>query len=381
MNLTFIQDYSTDIRLDDELMGVPDSGMYWNQGVHPLINIANLLAFLPYEDFRIDFYSGSKEYSKYDVDYLVSNLVSYNGVLYQSLTNANEDNTPNSSPTNWLPTNLDSIRLKIFLKSVERNMTGALQMNRKTLESQYIYHVGESAQVLPNDYAAWVIEPKGSDYVTIRINELALQATATGSVDVYVINQGRLVDILPLTVDGGQLVFEPVNYEISGYGKFIFAFDAQEVLSDTIYNDPLKYNSFVIYPANGTGASPESADYSYASSSNGLNFNISSYLDSSKYINNNLIDLGDMLRMQFEYDTLRMFLTNSNNISEGRERNITGDERTMRLLGAETLDTQTFTVAQKYKSKLKETKESINKTLDRFLKVPSKFKVKRRTLG
>jgi len=381
MNLTFIQDYSNDVSLDSELMGVPDSGMYWNQGVHPLINIANLLAFLPYDDFDIDFYVAGADYNKYDVDYLVSNLVSYNGVLYQSLTNSNQGNTPNSSPTNWLPTNLDSIRLKIFLQSVERNMIGALHINRKPLESQYIYHVGESVQSLPNDYAAWVIEPKGSDYVTIRINELALQATATGTVNVYVINQGKLIDTLPLNVDGGQLAFESVNYEISGYGKFIFAFDAQEVLSDTVYNDPLKYNSFVIYPANGTGTSPESADYSYASSSNGLNFNISSYLDSSKYIDNNLIDLGDMLRMQFEYDVLRMFLTNANNISDGRERNITGDERTMRLLSTETLDTQTFTVAQKYKSKLKETKESINKTLDRFMIVSSTFKVKRRTLG
>ena len=88
-----------------------------------------------------------------------------------------------------------------------------------------------------------------------------------------------------------------------------------------------------------------------------------------------------MLRMQFEYDTLRMFLTNANNISEGRERNITDNERTMSLLGAETLDTQTFTVAQKYNAKLTETKETINKTLDRFMRVPNKFKVKRRTLG
>ena len=381
MNLTFIQDYSTDIRLDGELMGIPDSGMYWNQGVHPLINIANLLAFLPHEDFTISDYVDGTTYNKYDVDYLVTNLVAYDDGIYQSLTNSNQGNTPDTSPTEWLPTNLESIRLKIFLQSVEDNMTAALQINRKTLENQYIYNVGENIVALPNDYSAWVVEPKGSDYTTIRINELALQATATGNVDVFVINQGKLIDTISLTVDGGQLVFETVNYEISGFGKFIFAFNSQEVLSNSAYNDPLKYDSFVIYPANGTGATPEGADYSISSSSNGLNFNISTYLDSTRYINNNLIDLGDMLRMQFEYDTLRMFLTNANNISEGRERNITDNERTMSLLGAETLDTQTFTVAQKYKTKLTETKETINKTLDRFMRVPNKFKVKRRTLG
>lgn len=381
MNLTFIQDYSTDIRLDDELMGIPDSGMYWNQGVHPLINIANILAFLPFDDFTISDYVSGTEYSKWDDNYLTSNLVNYEGIIYQSLDNSNQGNQPDTSPLFWLPTNLESIRLKMFLKSVERNMTGALQLNRKILENQYIYHVGENLRVLPNDYAGWVIEPKGSDYVTIRINELALQATAAGIVTVSIINQGSVIDTIDLTTNNGRLVFESVNKEISGKGKFFFIFDAQEVKSDSAYNDPLKYDSFVAYPVVGIGTTPEGSDYSISGVGNGLNFNITSYLDSGKYIDNNLIDLGDMLRMQFEYDVLRMFLTNSNNASEARERNITLDERTMRLLGSETLDTQTFTVAQKYKAKIKETKEAINKTFDRFLKVPSKFKVKTRSLG
>lgn len=382
MNLTFIQDSTTDKRLDSELMGVPDSGLYWNQGVHPLINIANLLAFLPYEDFTIADYVPGNAYSKWDANYLVENLVLYNDVHYQSIANSNTGNLPDEPASLfWLPTNLDSIRLKVFLKNVERNMVSALSLSRRILESQSIYHLGEVVQSLPNDYAAWVIEPKGSDYVTIRINEIAIQTTTSGNVDLYIVNQGVLIDTIQLASNEGRLVWEPLNYLISGVGKFYLVFDAQEVVSDSAYNDPLKYDSFVAYSATGIGDSPQSAKYSIGSNGNGLNFNVSTYLDSGRYINNNLIDLSDMLRMQFEYDVLRMFLTNSNNVSEGRERNITDDERTMRLLGAETLDTQTFTVAQKYKNKLKETKDSINKTLDRFMKVPNKFRVKTRALG
>lgn len=381
MNLTFIQDYSTDTRLDSELMGAPDSGMYWNQGVHPLINIANILAFLPYEDFTIADYEAGTEYSKWDEEYNVSDLVLYENVIYQSLANTNQGNQPDTSPLFWLPTNIDSIRLKMFLKSVERNMTGALQLNRKIIENQYIYHVGENVKTLPNDYSGWVVEPKGSDYLTIRINELAIQATAAGTIDLYVINQGILIDTLELTANSGRLVFEAVNYEISGKGKFYFVFNSQEVKSDAVYNDPLKYDSFVIYPVNGIGAAPESSDYSISYNGNGLNFNITTYLDSAKYVDNNLIDLSDMLRMQFEYDVIRMFITNSNNISQGRERNITDNERTMRLLTTESLDMQNYTIAKKYMAKLKETKEAINSTLDRYLKVPKQFKVKRRALG
>lgn len=381
MNLTFIQDYSTDIRLDNELMGIPDSGMYWNQGVHPLINIANVIEFLPYQDFTIADYVPATEYSKWGIDHLPINLVNYEGIIYQSLDNSNQGNQPDTSPLFWLPTNLYSIRLKIFLKSVERNMTGALQLNRKILENQYIYHVGENLRTLPNDYAGWVIEPKGSDYVTIRINELALQATSAGPVTVSIINQGVIIDTIDLTTNNGRLVFQSVNKEISGKGKFYFVFDSQEVKSDSAYNDPLKYDTFVAYPVIGIGATPEGSSYSESGVGNGLNFNITAYLDSSKYIENNLIDLGDMLRTQFEYDVIRMFLTNSNNVSSGRERNITDNERTMQLIGTEAFNTEAFTIASKYKSKVRETKESINKTLDRFLRVPAKFKVKRRTLG
>jgi hypothetical protein len=260
-------------------------------------------------------------------------------------------------------------------------MISQLHLQRKLVDNQYIYNVGETLQTLPNDYAAWVIEPRGSDYVKIRINQLALQANTTDPVSLYVINQGVLIDTLELNPNDGILQFEDVGYTISGFGRFIFAFESQEVKTESAYNDPLKYDGFVVYPATGIGTTPQAADYSIQSNGNGLNLNISAYMDSTQYITNNLIDFSDMLKTQFEYDLFRLMLSNSNNSSERDERNITQNERTLSLIGTEAMNEELMTVAKKYKTKLKETKEGINKTFDRFLKVPAKFKVKTRTLG
>ena len=381
MNLTFVQDYSSNISLDSELMGTPGSGLYWNQGVHPLATINNLLTFIPIETFTFSDWAAGTAYGKYETTQLQSDIVTYNGVIYQSLVASNTGNQPDTSPTQWLPTNQDSLNVKAFLKSVEKNMISQLHISRKLVDNQYIYNVGETLQTLPNDYSGWVIEPRGSDYVKIRINELALQANTANQVNLYVINQGVLVDTLVLNPQNGRLVFEDVGYVIDGFGKFIFAFDSQEVKTESAYNDPLKYDGFVIYPVTGIGTTAEDSDYSIVSNGNGLNFNVSAYLDSTQYLSNNLIDFSKMLQTQYEYDLFRLMLSNANTRSNRSERNITGDERTRQLIGTEAMNLELNTVAKKYQAKLKETKLSINKTFDRFLKSPARFKVKTRTLG
>lgn len=381
MNLTFVQDFTSNTSLDSELMGTPDSGLYWNRGVHPLATIKNLLTFIPDKEFTYSDWAIGTTYGKYETLQTQSDIVTYGGVIYQSLTAANVGNQPDISTDDWLETNQESLNIKAFLKSTENNMISQLHLTRKLVDSQYIYNVGETLQTLPNDYAGWVIEPRGSDYIKIRINQLSLQANTTDPVNLYVINQGVLIDTLVLNPQSGRLVFEDVGYSFSGMGKFIFAFDSQEVKTESAYNDPLKYDGFVLYPVSGIGDTAASADYDFNTNSNGLNFNISAYLDSSQYLTNNIIDFSKMLQTQFEYDLFRLMLSNSNNRSNSDERNITGDQRTIQLLTTETLNTEHLTIAKKYDTLLKETKESINKTFDRFLKSPSKFTVKTRALG
>ena len=209
---------------------------------------------------------------------------------------------------------------------------------------------------------------------------MSLQANTTDAVSVYVVNQGILKETLTLNPSNGLLAFEDVGYTITGKGRFLFVFESQEVLSENAYNDPLKYDSFVCYPVNGVGDTAEDAVYSENANSNGLNFNITTYLDSDIYVTNNKTNFASFLKCQFEYDFIRMALHNSNVRSNADERILAGDENAMRLLATESLNLDMLTVAKKYKDEKKIAIESINKTFDRYLTKPTGLTVKRKTI-
>jgi hypothetical protein len=376
MILTFAQDFTSIAELDTQLMGSPDSGLYWNRGTHPIVTISNIVDMLPLIDFTFAAYSALTTYGKFENSRKKSDLVTYESKIYQSLTETNSNHTPSSSPTYWLETNIDSIRMKAFIWNVEDNFLSELSLNRKLIENQYIYNVGKTLRTLSNDYSGWCFEPKGSDYVKIRINQIALQANTATPQNLYVINQGQLLTTLTLNPNNGILSFEDIPYTISGKGKFYFIIDSQEVLTDNAFNDPLKYNGFVCYPVNGIGATPQVAEYSENSFGNGLNFNVSVYLDSSVYINNNKIDFAKFLQSQFEYDLIRMILNNSNNRSNTNQRNLIS-ENTLQLLATEALNIDLNTIARKYNYQKKVAIDAINRTFDRFLNKETGLKIKR----
>jgi hypothetical protein len=372
--LTFAEDYSTDVTLDSTLKGVPGSGLYWNQGSHPLVTINNIKKIAP--NFNTEFYywDETKTYGKYLDSFELTNIVEFEDKFYQSLNVGNIDNQPDLNPAYWLETNLDSIRFKSLIESSRVNLIASTMLTRKLIENQYIYHVAKNDLELSNDFSGWAFEPKGSDYVKIRLNEIALQANTTTPQNLYVVNQGVLVDTLILNPNDGVLNFEKVGYTISGKGTFYFLIESQSVKSDSSYNDPLKYNGFVCYPVNGIGDTAETSEISRTSSGNGMNFNVTAYLDSAEYINNNLVDLARAWQLQFAYDVTRMFLYNPNSKSNRDERAINAN-----LLQVEALDTNLDTVAKEYRMELKSVKQAINQTFDRFLKSKPVFRVKSST--
>ena len=217
---------------------------------------------------------------------------------------------------------------------------------------------------LPNDYAAWVFEPKGSDYVKFQINEIAFQATTATPQSMYVINQGVLVDTLTLNPNiDGRLVFEDISYVFSGKGKWVFAVDSQVVLTNGATIDPLKYDGFVAYMASGTGASAADATWSDNTSNNGLNFNVKAYLDSTVYLNYNLVDYGEYLQAAWNLDVLEMFVFNANNRSNRTERLQNFDRD---LIVAEVKDGKNSGSAlSKFRHEKKEAKAMLAKTFDR----------------
>lgn len=369
MILGIAEDFTSEVTLDSQLTAVPDSGLYYNSGVHPSVTVDNLLHFLPNITFTFADWLVGTTYGEFDTSRSKNDIVLDGGIIYQSLVAGNTGNTPASSPTEWLVTNIESIRLKTFIKTVEDKVISDLHLSRRLVDSQYLYNLVEqnrniSPQLLPNDYAAWVFEPKGSDYVTFRINQAALQATTATPQNLYVINQGELVTTLTLNPNAeGRLVFEDLAYTFSGKGIWMFAIDSQNVLTDGGYIDPLQFDGFVSYTASGIGASPEDAIYSFGTSGNGLSFNITAYLDSSTYLNNNLVEFAQFLQATFELETLNIFLNNSNNRSNHQQRIQLDTE----LLIAETKEINANTVVKRYRDEKERSVLQLAKTFDREL--------------
>lgn len=368
MILTIAADFTDTVSLDSELTSLPDSGMYLNSGVHPSITVENLLSFLPNIDFTFGTYSAGTTYGKYTDSRQVTDIVLDSGITYQSLTAANTGNTPASSPDNWLVTDIDSLRIKSFVLRSQDNALVRINLTRRLVDSQQLYslvEVSEQPQItlLPADFAAWVFEPKGSDYVKFRINQVALQATTASTVDLFVINQGVLITTLTLNPNlEGRLVFEDLDYEFSFKGKTIFAIDAQNVLTNGSAIDPLKYNGFVAYTAVGIGATAEDSVYTYGTSNNGLSFNISTYFDGDSYIDDNLKEFGSYIQAAWEMDVMNMFLHNSNNRSNRTERIQAIDRE---LLLAETHNLDAATVVTKFTKEKKQAIKLLERTLDR----------------
>jgi len=372
MILTFAEDFTSNIELDSQLIGTPDSGLFWNRGVHPIFTLENLLAFLPNLSVSFADYAAGITYDKFETSRKKSDVVTYDSKIYLSIASANEENTPDSSPTKWLETSIDSLRIRSFLWTVYDNYKSALSLTRRLIENQFVYNIGENLQTLTNDFAGWAFEPKGSDYVKIRINQMCLQANTTTPQSLYVINQGRLIDTLTLNPNNGLLEFEDVGYEFSGKGTFYFVFESQEVVSDFAYNDALKYQGFVTYPVSGIGSVAKDADYSISAAGNGLNFNVTCRLDSALYVENNEVDLAKFIQAQFEMDCIRMMLHNSNNRSNIQER-LQKQGISSQIMATEALDYKMHTIAKEYVSKKKQALDAISLTFDRMLKPKRTF--------
>ena len=371
--LTFAEDFTSSIQLDSQLRGVPSSGLYWNRGTHPLINVNNLIQMSSAYAPTFSTYSDSTTYSTYTTD--VNNIVTYNGVVYQSLVDSNIGNTPSSSPLQWLETNVYSLRLKHMINEAKENMVSSVTLSRALIENQYLYNLGEADVDLDGDFSGWAFEPKNSDYVKIRINQIALQANTDTPQNLYVINQGVLVDTLVLNPNNGLLEFEQVDYTISGKGAFYFWIDSQSVKSNRSTVDVLKYKGFIAYPVQGNGATVTTTSIKPTYVSNGLNFNVSCYLDSSVFIENNLIDFARLWQLQFAYDFIQKAMYNTEQSSNRTQRMIDAN-----LLQVENLDVRLNTIAKKYEAELSKVKTSISRTFDAFLKPKKGLTIKRTTL-
>lgn len=362
MILGVAEDFSSNSLLDSELKIAPSSGMFINSGVHPSITLDNLLHFLPLLSISPLAWSAGTDYTIFTKSRNRTDLVTYNSKIYQSIKEG-IGQQPDTSPDYWLETNIESLRLKNFILQVKDRVYSDLKITNRSIDNHYLYEVGENTVNLPNDYAAWVFEPKGSDYTTIRINEISLQKKSTTPVNLYVINQGVLITTLVITPSNGIVDFKRLDYSFKGKGKWIFAIDSTDVETDGLSVDPLTYKGFVAYTATGTGIAPESASYSFKTNGNGLGFNISSYLDSEAYILNNMSEFGNLIRATLEYMAFTMFYHNSNN-REGLQKRI---QMNSELLLAELKNSSTDSVLKRYENEKSNAVDVLKRSFDNQL--------------
>ena len=359
MKVGFVSDFSSNVTLDSQILGIPKNGVVLNSGVHSTITIKNLLAYLPEFKQTLSSYSASKEYGDFLESRSVEDLVEDNGIIYQSIKSSNTGN-PLTDTNSWIPTNKESIMLKVMINRVKDRVYNELGLVEKLISSHQLYSEGTETKVLDSNYSGWSFQSKGSDYIKFRINEIALQANTTGNVDLYVIYQKELKDTLSIPVDNGKLKFHNINYDFGGKGEYIFAFNSQEVSASFDYIDPNNYEGFTAYTVSGLGSSPESSDYTYSVSHNGLGFNITTIFDPKSYIDNNANEFAHFIRQAFEYEFFEMILHNSGNRRNDAERNLMEKQ----FIKAQLSVMEGNTVAKRYQSAIKEAKRQLREAYD-----------------
>lgn len=364
MVLGIAEDYTTkDLVLDSELTGTPSSGLYLNRGVHPAITLGNLLAFLPLIDINFDTWNISTAYQPYSITQNRGSVVIYQNKIYECIATSTGNN-PSTSSAQWLETTIESLRLKSFIRSVEDRVKTELQLNKRLVNNQYIYEDGDYGYTPPQDYSGWAIERRGSDYVTVRINKIAITKMGTTPVNFYIVNQGTLLETFQVSPSNGRTVFVDVDKTLSGNGPFYILVDNEEVLVGDNYMDVLRYNHFNAYPVIGQGTSPEDADISQVSRGMGIGLNLSAYADGSAYLDDNISEYGNFIRATLEYMAFLTYYHNANNRSNRSEAIRMNDA----MLMAEVRDVHSDTIISRFYRERKLAKKVLDRTLDLALK-------------
>jgi hypothetical protein len=362
MILGISEDYTADIELDSQLTDIPSSGLYVNSGVHPSITLENLLEFLPKTNFTFSDWDNSTEYEVFETSRNKKDIVTSDAKIYQSIKEGTNNEVTDTDY--WLETNIESLRIKSFMQKVKDRVYSDLSLDKRLISNQYIYENGDTETTLSNDYSGWVLEPKGSDYVSMKINQVSIQKDGVTPINLYVIQQNTLKDTISITPNNGEISFQDVDIVLSGKGVFKLVIDSTDVYTENATIDPLKFDGFVAYTTSGTGDNPQGAKYTYNTYGNGLGLNITAYLDAKVYINNNMSWFGSFIRATFEYMCFQMFYHNSNNRSNRAERLQMRDE----VLLTELKEMRTDSVVKRYHDEKKCAIKMLEKTFDTQLK-------------
>jgi hypothetical protein len=324
---------STTLVFAPELTGVSKSNRYFNSGVHPVINIENVEAFLPaLSGYVITAYSAGTTYGNYNSTFSLSDIVSSGGKYYISIASGNLNHAVNTAY--WTETTLLSLILKDKIRSsIEVVMSNLIQPNFIE-DNVAMYRIADNADDLIENTGKLVgfrINPISSDHLLFIINQLGLHFEGIETITFYLYNQNTLVTSFDLTTQAGFFEWKDLTTSIeitANSGPWFLFYDQDELIGRAIGKNTIFTNGMFRY-ANITPiefsaiADLTDIDSQLVYDKNyGINLNFTVSYSLTNFIKQHLAQFAECIQKQFEYDMISMMCYNPDAQICARERNL-----------------------------------------------------------
>lgn len=325
---------STTIVFAPELTGVSKSNRYFNSGVHPVINIENIEAFLPVlSGYVITAYSAGTTYGNYNSTFSLSDIVSSGGKYYISIASSNLNHAVNQTAY-WTETTLLSLILKDKIRSsIEVVMSNLIQPNFIE-DNVFAYRVAESTDLIENTgkLVGFRINPISSGHLLFVINQIGLHFEGIETITFYLYNQNSLVSSFDLTTQAGLFEWKDLTTAVeitANSGPWYLFYDQDELTGRAIGDNTIFTNAMFKY-ANITPVEFSAlSDLTDIDDSHlvydknyGLNINFTISYSLTNFIKQHLSQFAECIQKQFEYDMISMMCYNPDAQICARERNI-----------------------------------------------------------
>ncbi|MFW6370547.1 MAG: hypothetical protein ACOC10_05000 [Bacteroidota bacterium] len=314
--------------IDDTLIGISDSKLYYNQGTHPYITLDNILSMAPRTSgWTIADYDATKTY-------YIDQVVSYSGSYYYSLIDSNTGNQPDTSTTSWKETTLESLFLRREINGCIDQMLSDVVKAKPLVDHEHLYRIEDTDTTIDNasNYVGFEIRPRDSEQLRVIINAIGVQfSEANSDLVIYLYNQNTKV--AEFTVDSLENEFSwntlSSDNELYGIGKRWFLFYNQDDVNGVAINHDFMISNTVsayvdIYPfevSNSTTNFLLDVD-GYTNNSYGLGLELTVNCELTDFIVKNKHSFAKLLQLQFAFRMLESFYFNPEARENLSKRNI-----------------------------------------------------------
>jgi hypothetical protein len=325
---------STTIVFAPELTGVSKSNRYFNTGVHPLINIENIEAFLPVlSGYTITAYSAGTTYGNYNLTFSLSDIVSSGGKYYISIATGNS-NKAVSNTAYWTETTLLSLILKDKIRSSIEVVLSELITPNFIEDHVMMYRLADTANDLIENTGKLVgfrINPMSSDHLLFIINQIGLHFEAIETITFYLYNQNTLVSSFDLTSIAKFFEWKDITQLniTSNTGAWYLFYDQDQLDGRAIGNNTIftnymfKYANVTPFEISALSELAAITDSNLMYDRNyGINLNFTISYDLTNFIKQHMLQFAESFQKQFEYDIISMICYNPDAQVCARQRNI-----------------------------------------------------------